>query len=107
MAKIIKGTNERPRLYIFRSDKHIYAQIINDFSNKVLLSSSSIAKNLKLNIKTNQKSNCDISEMVGRDIAKKAIKAGIRKIVFDRGKKLYHGQIKALANAMRQEGIQF
>nr|YP_009774032.1 50S ribosomal protein L18 [Caulacanthus okamurae]QIZ74649.1 50S ribosomal protein L18 [Caulacanthus okamurae] len=107
MTKTLKEKNKRPRLYIFRSNKHIYAQIIDDFSNRILLSSSSIAKNLKLKIKINHKSNCKVSEIVGKDIAQKAISIGLKTVVFDRGKKLYHGRIRALANAVRKEGIEF
>lgn len=106
MTKRIKGNSKRPRLYIFKSNKHIYAQIIDDGSNKVLLSSSSIAKNFKQNGEL-YKINCKTSRAIGQDIANKAIKFGIQAVVFDRGKKLYHGNIKALAEAAREEGIKF
>nr|YP_010484990.1 ribosomal protein L18 [Hypnea cervicornis]UVW80684.1 ribosomal protein L18 [Hypnea cervicornis] len=107
MKKKIQGNSQRPRLYVFRSKKHIYAQIIDDISKKILLSSSSIAKDLKTTLPFKNKTNCAISILVGKDIAKKAKTKGIKSIVFDRGKKLYHGRIKALADSVRQEGIQF
>nr|YP_010904324.1 ribosomal protein L18 [Catenella fusiformis]WCH57575.1 ribosomal protein L18 [Catenella fusiformis] len=107
MKKKIKGNTERPRLYIFRSNKHIYAQIIDDNSNKILLSSSSIAKNLESKIQLTSKVNCGTSKIIGKDIANKAIKLGIHTVVFDRGKRLYHGKIKALAEAAREKGMKF
>nr|QCI06233.1 ribosomal protein L18 [Dicranema revolutum] len=109
MKKKIKGNFERPRLYIFRSNKHIYAQIIDDLSQNILLSSSSIAKDIKLNteLKLPYKANCQMSKIIGKDIAQKALKLGINQVVFDRGKKLYHGRIKALAEAAREQGINF
>lgn len=105
MKKKIKGTSERPRFYVFRSNKHIYAQIIDDISRKILISSSSITNELKLNSKSG--STCEISKKIGEHIAIKAIKQGINQVVFDRGNKVYHGRIKALADAVREQGINF
>nr|YP_010726581.1 ribosomal protein L18 [Hypnea edeniana]WDY85056.1 ribosomal protein L18 [Hypnea edeniana] len=107
MKKKIQGNSKRPRLYVFRSKKHIYVQIIDDTSQKILLSSSSIAKDLKPQVSIKSKVNCEVSVLIGKDIAKKAKKKGIKSVVFDRGTKLYHGRIKALADSIRQEGIQF
>ena len=107
MRKRIKGTSTKPRLYVFKSNKHIYAQIIDDFSQNILLSSSSISKDLKLLLPSRNKANCQTSILIGKDIANKAIKKGITCVIFDRGNKLYHGCIKALADSARQEGIQF
>lgn len=107
MKKKIQGSAQRPRLYIFKSNKHIYAQIIDCSSNKILLSSSSIARDVKPNIQLFYKANCKISKVIGKNIANKAIKLGIKTVVFDRGKKLYHGKIKALAEAAREQGIKF
>ena len=107
MKKKITGNLKRPRLYVFRSNKHIYAQIIDDINNKILLSSSSIEKDLKAKIQLNKKANCEISKIIGKNIANKAKKSGIKTVIFDRGKKLYHGRIKALAEAAREEGIKF
>lgn len=107
MKKKIKGTIERPRFYVFKSNKHIYAQIIDDINHKILLSSSSISKKLKLQIKSTSNCNCETSKLVGKDIAHQAQEKGIKKVVFDRGKKLYHGKIKALADIARIEGLNF
>nr|YP_010903524.1 ribosomal protein L18 [Hypnea cryptica]WCH55977.1 ribosomal protein L18 [Hypnea cryptica] len=107
MKKKIQGSSQRPRLYVFRSQKHIYVQIIDDISQKILLSSSSIAKDLKATLPFKKKANSEISILIGKDIAKKAKTKGIKSLVFDRGKRLYHGRIKALADSIRQEGIKF
>nr|QVY58419.1 50S ribosomal protein L18 [Kappaphycus striatus] len=107
MKKKIIGSPERPRLYVFRSNKHIYAQVIDDINHRVLLSSSSIEKDFKKSINYKKKANCKTSIIIGKNIAKKAKKIGIETIIFDRGKKLYHGLIKELAEATRAEGIKF
>nr|AOM64666.1 ribosomal protein L18 [Riquetophycus sp.] len=101
----MKGNLERPRFYVFKSNKHIYVQIINDIENKIICSSSSISSDLKQSIPTNI--NCDTAYTVGQNIARKAIQRGILNVVFDRGNRLYHGHIKALANGARKEGINF
>nr|YP_009293987.1 ribosomal protein L18 [Ahnfeltia plicata]AOM65675.1 ribosomal protein L18 [Ahnfeltia plicata]UAT97459.1 ribosomal protein L18 [Ahnfeltia plicata] len=105
MAQKIKGTKNRPRFYVFRSHKHIYAQIIDDIENRTLITSSSISPQLREQIKSC--SNCDAAEIIGRDIAIKSIKQGIHKVIFDRGGRMYHGRVKALANAAREAGINF
>nr|YP_009296342.1 ribosomal protein L18 [Sebdenia flabellata]AOM65277.1 ribosomal protein L18 [Sebdenia flabellata] len=105
MKKKIKGTQDRPRLYIFKSNKHIYAQIINDIEHIIITSSSSNSPKVKN--KTKVYANCEIAKIIGKDIAAKSKQKGITKIVFDRGQKLYHGQIKALAESVREEGIIF
>uniref|UniRef100_UPI00300282AF ribosomal protein L18 n=1 Tax=Anunuuluaehu liula TaxID=3049639 RepID=UPI00300282AF len=107
MKKKIEGTSYRPRLYVFRSNKHIYAQIIDDTKKQILASSSSIAKDVKKYTQAKHNANCEISKVIGQDIASKAIKQGISKVVFDRGNKIYHGRIKALADAAREKGINF
>ena len=96
-----KGTPERPRLSVYRSLKHIYAQIIDDISQKTLVSASS--KSLKLKAGGNKKA----SEEVGKSIAKAALEKGIKKVFFDRGKFLYHGRVAVLADAARKEGLEF
>lgn len=101
MKKKIKGSLNCPRLYIFKSNKHIYAQIIDDYNNKVLISSSTISKN------TNKFANCITAKKIGEDIAQKLKNKNIEKIIFDRGHNKYHGQIKALAEATRSQGINF
>jgi large subunit ribosomal protein L18 len=105
MGKKIKGTLERPRLYIFRSNKHIYAQVIDDINAKILVTISSISPEIKTYIKSS--ATCEASKIVGRSIAEKCISKGIKKIVFDRGGKLYHGRVKALGQSVREAGINF
>jgi len=102
IRKIIHGTQERPRLCVFRSNQHIYAQLINDDNATVLVSVSD--KDLKL--KKGEKKS-DISKEVGKLIAKKAIENKTEKVVFDRGGVLFHGRIKALADGARQGGLKF
>lgn len=97
--------NKKPRLYIFKSNKHIYANLIDDEKNKIITSSSTLSKEIK-----NQTvcfSNCRTAAIVGKNIGLKINDLGIKEIVFDRGTKVYHGQIKALADATRKEGIIF
>nr|YP_009392737.1 ribosomal protein L18 [Bostrychia tenella]ARW61299.1 ribosomal protein L18 [Bostrychia tenella] len=100
-----KGTINRPRLYIFKSNKHIYAQVIDDYNNKVLTSSSTLSKEIKNKVKTF--ANCKNAKVIGQNIAIKLKKLDIKKVVFDRGYNIYHGQVKELANAARNEGINF
>jgi len=103
IRKKIKGTPERPRLCVFRSNKEIYAQIIDDVSRKVLASASSMEKALK-NFKGTK---TEKSIAVGKLIAEKAKQKGIEKVVFDRNGYLYHGRVKALADAAREGGLIF
>jgi len=96
----ISGTAEVPRLNVFKSNKHIEAQIIDDVAGKTLVHSST----LKLKLTSNNKEN---AAKVGKDLGAKAVKAGIKKIVFDRSGYIYHGKLKALADAVRAEGVKF
>lgn len=105
MKKKILGTKQRPRLYVFKSNKHIYTQLINDTSNQIIVSSSSISKEIREHCKSS--ANCTIATIVGKNMAKKFKEKGISHIVFDRGKKIYHGKIKAIAESLRNEGIIF
>ena len=105
MAKKIRGTLDRPRLYIFRSNKHIYAHVINDIASKTLLTVSSISPEVKTRIEAS--ATCEASKVVGKAVAEKCLRQGITKVVFDRGNKVYHGRIKALAEAARESGINF
>lgn len=105
MKKKIIGTKERPRLYVFKSNKHIYTQLINDTSNHIIASSSSLSIEIREHFKISI--NCKIAEIVGRNMAKKSKEKGISHIVFDRGKKIYHGKIQAIAKSLREEGIIF
>lgn len=105
MKKKIKGTYNRPRLYVFKSNQHIYAQILDDINNTILVSSSSLSPIIRPYIDSSL--NCKTAAMVGKDIAIKSKEIGINKVVFDRGKNRYHGRIKALADSARQQGINF
>lgn len=107
IRKKIVGTKERYRLCVFRSLKHIYASIVDDENNKVILTVSSLSKDFK--DKYNDK-NCDNSkaaELLGSLLVKKCIEKGIKKVVFDRSGYLYHGRIKKLADTARKEGLSF
>jgi large subunit ribosomal protein L18 len=101
----VKGTPDKPRLSIFRSNTHIYAQIIDDTIGKTIASSSTLDKEIKAVLTSS--STCEASEIVGRAIAKKSLDNKITSVVFDRGGRLYHGRIKALADAARDEGLKF
>lgn len=99
----VSGTPERPRLSIFKSAKHLYVQIIDDTNGKTLVSASTVDKALKGKIKGTV---AGAAEM-GKELAKRALQKGLKKIVFDRSGFSYHGQLKALADAAREEGLEF
>ena len=104
IKKVISGTPEYPRLSVFRSNKEIYCQLIDDVNGKTIAQTSSRDKliaDLKL------KSNTEISFNVGKSIAEQAVKIGIDKIKFDRGGYLYHGRVKSLADGAREGGLKF
>jgi large subunit ribosomal protein L18 len=101
----IKGTVERPRLSVYRSNQHIYAQIIDDTTSKTLLACSTLDRSIKLNLLTSR--TCDASRLVGEKLAELSLKKNITKIVFDRGPYLYHGRIKSLADGARAGGLKF
>nr|YP_010197640.1 ribosomal protein L18 [Gracilaria flabelliformis subsp. simplex]UAD86056.1 ribosomal protein L18 [Gracilaria flabelliformis subsp. simplex] len=105
MKRKIKGIKNRPRLCVFRSNKHIYAQIIDDSNNTIVASSSTLTQIIKKNMKLSH--NCNAARIVGKNIAQKSKTLGIKQIVFDRQNKIYHGRIQALAEAIREEGIKF
>ena len=98
-------SNGRPRLTVFRSSKNIYAQIIDDTKGVTVAAASSIEKDLKGKIKTG--ADKDAAAAIGKLIAERAIKAGVKDVVFDRGGYLYHGRVKALADAAREGGLNF
>lgn len=102
----IKGTPERPRLCVFRSARHIYAQIIDDQQGRTLAEASSLAKDLRPHV-AGSGGNKVGAGMVGSEIAKRALARGIKKVVFDRNGHLYHGRVKALADAAREKGLDF
>ena len=99
----VSGTAECPRLNVFRSNSHIFAQIIDDDARVTLVSASTIDKELKIE----NGSNVEAAVKVGEMLAKRAKKAKIKKVVFDRGGYLYHGRVKALADAARENGLEF
>ncbi len=101
----ISGTAESPRLAVYRSTKHIYAQLIDDVNKVTLCSASSIDKDLRE--KLSHGGNIEAAKVVGEAIAKKALKAGVKECVFDRGGFLYHGRVSALAEAAREAGLDF
>jgi large subunit ribosomal protein L18 len=105
IRKTIVGTSARPRLCVFRSAKHIYAQVIDDSNGVTLASASSIGKELKANVASG--GNKEGAKVVGAAIAAQATSKGISQVVFDRNGFLYHGRVKALADAAREGGLKF
>jgi len=105
IRKKMLGTPERLRLSVYRSLNHIYAQIIDDTKGATIVSASSLDK--ELTEEKSHKGNIKTAKLVGELIAKRALEKGIRKIVFDRGGYLYHGSVKALAEATREAGLEF
>ena len=101
----IKGTTERPRLSVYRSNENIYAQIIDDTNSKTLVACSTLDRSIKLSLSNGR--TCDASRLMGEKLAELSLKKDITKIVFDRGPYLYHGRIKALADGARAGGLQF
>ncbi|SRR5579885_536225 len=95
----------RPRLSVFRSSLHIYAQIIDDSRGVTLAAASSLEKELKSGLKTG--ANIDAAKAVGKLVAERALAAGVKEVVFDRGAYLFHGRVKALADAAREGGLSF
>jgi len=106
VKKKIRGAPERPRLTVFRSSKHIYAQIIDDTIAGTLVDVSSLSKDIKPQT-TGKEGNKEGASLVGKAIAERAIEKGIKRIVFDRNGFLYHGRIKALAETAREHGLEF
>ena len=106
LRRFLIGTKARPRLSVFRSNNHIYAQVIDDQAQSTICSASTIDKEFKVE-ENNSSSNCNSSSAVGSLLAKSALKKGIKEVVFDRGGKVYHGRVKALADAARKAGLKF
>ena len=103
LRQTLKGTADKPRLVVFRSNKQIYAQVIDDLSGKTLVSASSLDKEITLN----NGSNVEAAKAVGESVAKRGLAAKIEAVVFDRGGYLYHGRVAALADAARAAGLKF
>ena len=99
------GTAECPRLAVFRSNKHMYAQIIDDTAQNTLVSASTLQKEVKANLEKTD--NVEAAAYLGKVIAKRALEKGIKDVVFDRGGFIYHGKIQALADAAREAGLNF
>ena len=105
VRKKISGTPDRPRLSVYRSLNHIYAQIIDDVKGETLAAASSMEKSLRDGGKTG--ANIAAAAAVGKLVAERALKDGVKEVVFDRGQYLYHGRVKALADGAREEGLRF
>jgi large subunit ribosomal protein L18 len=108
VRRVIKraaGTGGRARLSVFRSSKHIYAQVIDDARGETLASASSLEKSMRDSAKTG--ANVEAAKAVGKLVAERALQKGVEAVVFDRGSYLYHGRIKALADAAREGGLKF
>ena len=102
---LVKGTSDRPRLSVYRSNENTYAQIIDDTIAMTLVSCSTLDRNIKLNTENGR--TCDASRLLGEKLAELSIKKNITRIVFDRGMYFYHGRVKALADGARTGGLQF
>jgi len=105
ITKKMKGQENKPRLVVFRSSKHIYAQLVNDSSQKVIAGCSSLAKDFK--DKKVKSAGVEGAKEIGKLLAQKASKLGVKEICFDRAGYLYHGRIKALAEGVREGGLKF
>jgi len=106
IRKKVVGTPERPRLTIYRSAKHVYAQIIDDTSGKTLVSASTVSKDLREEMKA-VKSEMEVCKLVGKYAAKRALEKKIQNVVYDRNGYLYHGRVKAVADGAREGGLKF
>ena len=106
LRRNLSGTAQRPRLAVFRSNNHIYAQVIDDVSQSTICTASTIDKDLRTTLKANG-SSCDASTAVGELVAQRALNKGIKEVIFDRGGNIYHGRVKALAEAAREAGLKF
>jgi len=105
LRKKVSGTPERPRLCVYRSLNHIYAQIVDDTTGRTLVAASTLDASLKG--QKGHRGNVEGAKLAGGLIGRKALEAGIKKVVFDRGGYLYHGRVKALAAAAREAGLEF
>jgi len=103
IRKVVSGTEARPRLSVFRSNKEIYAQIVDDVSGKTISAASSRDKD----VSSAKGTKTEVAALVGKSVAEKALKAGVDTISFDRGGYLYHGRVKSLAEGAREAGLKF
>ena len=104
IRKNISGTIEKPRLRVFKSNKHIYAQIIDDVAGRTMVAMSTVEKDFEKDLENGKKGS---AKKVGKAIAERALAVGITKVVFDRGGYLYHGCVKSLSDGAREGGLQF
>ncbi len=104
IRKVVSGTEARPRLTVFRSNKEIYAQIVDDVNGTTISAASSRDKDI---ISSAKGTKTEVATLVGKTIAEKALKAGVETITFDRGGYLYHGRVKSLAEGAREAGLKF
>ena len=102
---IVARSNGRPRLSVFRSSKQIYAQLIDDEKGVTIVAASSMEKTLREGLKTG--ANVEAARAIGKELAERAMKAGVKQVVFDRGGYMYHGRVKALAEGAREGGLDF
>ncbi len=105
VRKKVTGSIERPRLCVFRTSKHIYAQIIEDVTGKTLVAASTVVKGIEDSVKST--GNAEAAKVVGKQLAEKALAKDIKQVVFDRNGFLYHGRVRALADAAREAGLTF
>ncbi len=103
IRKVVSGTEARPRLAVFRSNKEIYAQLVDDVAGVTIAAASSKDKG----ISSDKATKVEIAKLVGKSIAEKAVKAGVDTVAFDRGGYLYHGRVKSLAEGAREAGLKF
>lgn len=101
----VKGTAQRPRLSVFRSNQHIYAQIIDDSTFQTIVSCSTLDSEIQL--ESNKGNTCESSRLIGEKLAERSLEKNIKQIIFDRGPYIYHGRVKALADGARAGGLQF
>ncbi|HHM23412.1 MAG TPA: 50S ribosomal protein L18 [Bacteroidetes bacterium] len=109
IRKKVYGTPERPRLTVFRSARHIYAQIVDDVSGRTITGVSSLTPALREQVEAlrKEKGKTEVSKLVGKELAKKALEKGIERVVFDRNGYVYHGRVKAVADGAREGGLKF
>jgi large subunit ribosomal protein L18 len=100
-----KRANNKPRLSVFRSSQHIYAQVIDDIEGRTLAQASSLDKDLRKSLKSG--GNKSAAQEVGKLVAERAVKAGVAQVIFDRSGYIFHGRVKALADAARESGLKF
>ncbi|RIV24543.1 50S ribosomal protein L18 [Alicyclobacillaceae bacterium I2511] len=105
VRKRVNGSTERPRLNVFRSNQHIYAQVVDDITGQTLVSASTLEKAFRVEIPNG--GNMEAARQVGSLVAKRALEKGLTQVVFDRGGYLYHGRVQALAEAAREAGLEF